>query len=761
MLGCQSEPDLDSAAAEMGEPSIEILDGPTVPTGPVGTVDPGLPPPVQADRILGVGFANSTGYAYAWTAANTVSAGIPAQLTWYRSPYRWSGSVASTPVEFAISSNDTTYVWYANGRVGKGSSSDPTSTSTYDYVLPGGRTPSQIVGMAIRKSNDRTYAYYSDGTYSTGTTAAPGSSASGTGYTMPPGKGPLDIVGLDFGTDGRMYTWFDDGTYSVGTAGNLDHYQAPKRYARHGMLASAYPASSSIPPGPPSSWPPNAYLVSNPTTVQQMSPPSDTFDISGSGDDLLVSAGRDALGVALDASVRFFNKDGTPLTGGILSSDGTLPLSSMYAEFVRKAPVAAEDVPAKDVNQYVGFAQPCDSATLPDTDLYKYCVASEPYDTRVEYDVLGDRWVVVAALRNHVWTNYFGNAYSHPDASDTELYAMPYGDEISNCGKISDPTGEGSVAVPSGAHCKEARRLITVAVSRTADPRDGFFTYVFLENNYRDWPWMAIDGDWLVISHRGTEDPAGPVSSLVSLKDLRAGRARPQYIHYFETDLQGYTRAEPPRQLGTLPSHTLLASQEGDPAFFAIPHPVLPYGKKAAGSLVLQSATLSEFTIETFTYRNGKMYMTKSLEADGKTEIQVARVPLVLDGDTPAVSTSAASGYKVFSVKDSQSLDRPITAMNGVGELFMIWGRHGTDPDDGIAPGPRHALWRPSASFFDVPRTFRGGDGYAEGGSGGQIKARACAVDPVDDRTFWAAHKYGKSNGGWGIVIGSVDPIDQ
>ena len=300
-------------------------------------------------------------------------------------------------------------------------------------------------------------------------------------------------------------------------------------------------------------------------------------------------------------------------------------------------------------------------------------------------------------------------------------------------------------------------------MSRTSDPREGFFTYVFLENNYRDWPWMALDGDWLIVSHHGNDDPAGPVSSLISLADMRVGRARPEYIHYFGTDLQGFN-AEPPRQLGTLPSHSLLVGQDATRmAFFALPHPVQPYGKKAAGWKFLNGTTYTDYVNEFLTYRKGMLYLAKQVEVSGKKEIRLIRLYLSLNGDEPVYSTAAGDGYKMWNMVGTtgQDLEAPITAVNGAGEVFMVWSSHGRDPADEIAPSVRHAIWRPAASWFDATRTFRSGDGYASGTSESSIKARAAAVDPVDDRTFWAIHRYGTSAGNWGIVVGSVNPLDQ
>jgi hypothetical protein len=724
----------------------------------LATPAPQPQPDLEPDSILGVGISHPSGYAYAWTAADTVSAGIPAQLTSHRSPYRWSDSVASTPIDMAIASTGVTYVWYANGKLGKGSDTDPTQT-IYDYVLPGGRTPSSIAGMAILKSNNRTHAYYLDGTYSTGTTATPGSTSCCSAYALPPGKSASAIVGMDFDKNSRLYTWFDDGTYTVGTASDLDFHAGPRRYARHGMLASVYNGGDL---GPPADWPP-AQVPPNPGPAQ-IAPSADTFTIEDLGsNDLLVAAGRDALGLAFNASVRFYDKDGDALAGGSLDDAGDLRLQTMFAEFVRKAPPTTDN--PNDVNHYMGFAQACDDPSLPATDGYKYCVSSSPYDTRVHYDQEGDRWVVLAALRNRVFTNYFANKYYNSALSDAELYEMPFDEEegFHNCGLFAPPSGP-SVSVPEGAHCKEARRLLAVAVSQTSDPTKGWFTYVFVENNYRDWPWMAVDGDWIIASHAGVDDPGGPVSTLISLADMRKGEPRPQYVNYYASDLAGYVRADPPQQYGSLPNHSLVVGEVGDDlGFFVLPHPDLPYAKRAAGIHVEEIDDVRNVQLEQSAYRHGNLYLVSALDDEDTHPIRVARIPLSVDADQPYIATSGGDFLVedlTAPVPDIHRLDTPVLAVNGVDHVFMTWGIDGMKQSDGVMSSVGHSIWRPGAPWFDETRIFYLGYQVMNEFHEDVLKAQAVAVDPVDDRTFWGAHMYGTLDGKWGIVVGSVDPAD-
>lgn len=738
--------------------------------GPEPGPAPSEPPVlVVADGIVGVAIANSTDKAYAWTRANTVSAGIPEQLTSYRSPYRWTGASGSSVVDTAISSNDRSYVWLANGTAGRGSTGNPTSLATWTYHLPGGRQPSDLVGIAIRKSNDQTHAYYDDGTYSRGNTSWLGSIACCSSYTMPPGRQPSDIVGMDFDPQGRLHTWYDDDTYSIGTAWDLDWYQEPRRYARHGILASKWPADAPPVAAPAPSWPPTVDVEPY-DGPKVLAPPAETFDLPGLGanDDLLVAAGRDSVGVALMADVYFYDKSGNPLTGGGLSSSGRLPLSAMFAEFVRKGPLRAGQEPSPlDVNQFMGFEESCDDPSYPETDGYSYCVSSAPYDTRVHYDPKGDRFVILANLRNRVWTNYFKNEYYHPELSEAELLALEYSEDFDTCGYFATPQGVAE-ALPNPEHCKLARRLRAVAVSRTSDPRDGFYTYVFVENNYRDWPWMAVDGDWAILSAQGVEHPGAAASTLLSLADLRKGKVRPQYLNFYANELAGRIRVEPPQQVDTLPGYSLVTEVSGEEWwFFTLPHPTTPYAKQSPGVLNVSLDGVSNFSRERAVYRHGALHLTRPVETEiteeiRKSEVHHVKLPLWLSGKQPYVSTQASQGFKkwihVSADPNTLRLDEPVLAVNGADETLIAWGHSGVYAADAEPPRVEHTLWRNGASFLDWRRTFRAGDGYASGYPAAKIKAIGASVDPVDERTFWVAHKYGMANGGWGIVIGSVDP---
>lgn len=82
----------------------------------------------------------------------------------------------------------------------------------------------EIIAIAIGSyPQDRIYFWYDDGTFSVGTMGDSEAYSSPANYTMPSGKTPEDIVGMDTHRYGnRVYTWYRDGTFSIGNPVNLD-----------------------------------------------------------------------------------------------------------------------------------------------------------------------------------------------------------------------------------------------------------------------------------------------------------------------------------------------------------------------------------------------------------------------------------------------------------------------------------------------------------------------------------------------------------
>lgn len=129
-------------------------------------------------------------------------------------------------------SNDHVYVWYADGKVSSGTS---TNFEYYqgktNYVLPAGKNPWDIIAMAIAGSNDHVYAWYADGTVSEGWSEDLGLYSDPQPFTLPDGYTVSSIVGIGIaGSNDHVFAWYADGTVSEGQSRKLDSYKVPYPY---------------------------------------------------------------------------------------------------------------------------------------------------------------------------------------------------------------------------------------------------------------------------------------------------------------------------------------------------------------------------------------------------------------------------------------------------------------------------------------------------------------------------------------------------
>lgn len=268
----------------------------------------------------------------------------------------------------------------------------------------------------------------------------------------------------------------------------------------------------------------------------------------------------------------FFIKDGTPLqnlNNYRNTDENILVVNDLFAPFLRN--VRTSTPRQSDINHYLNFPKECDAPSYPARSIYHYfCVGRVVYDTRVEYDANARRFIIYAQSRNAIWTDLWTEGTRDQWGEWDSIWIGP-GTKDHN---------------DAGADGILARRIKLFAISRTENPLDGFDTYAIAQNVYRDWPWMAINGDHLILSHLGAGDRSSTAATLIPLKDLRSGKSRPRFINYNRDDLNGAVIAEPPRQHGDLADYSLLIGRDAnsDVRLFALPHPSAPYAKAAAKS---------------------------------------------------------------------------------------------------------------------------------------------------------------------------------
>jgi len=126
---------------------------------------------------------------------------------------------------------------YPNGITCAGKSNDLDKyRNPYGYCLTLNSEPHQVVANAITKKTDKYYAY----TNRNGGAGKYLASYGGTDcldrdkafyYTLPKGRYPSSIIGMDFNKDDKLYTWYSDGKYTVGIDSDLDYYQGAKSFS--------------------------------------------------------------------------------------------------------------------------------------------------------------------------------------------------------------------------------------------------------------------------------------------------------------------------------------------------------------------------------------------------------------------------------------------------------------------------------------------------------------------------------------------------
>lgn len=732
----------------------QVVIGPGVPVPPTNTIKP---------RFVGVAISGASGKVYAFKPDNVASAGHNYHLADVLPPYRYASPYGWSQTKGIAADSGgylKTYFVDNNGyvRVGTGSNTDLTRYSSYlPYVtLPPGRHASQLLDVAIRKSDNRVFAFWKDGKYSYGTVTNLGSNL----YNFYPDKPASQIVGLDFDRNGVLVTWYRDGTYGRGPYPQPGLWLSDEFYVDQDILKGLYDPNPNdtltTPPMPP--------------VVQQTTVP-DTNDAS-------VAAGHRYIGVALNAGVRFYDRDGSPLSGGSIDPGGVLDIKEMFDPFVRNN--ASTPRSWLDVNNYLGMRNglndDCEwTPTSTDPNFvpngFGICVGNQtygrgmggPYDTRVLYDRVGRRHVIVAQLRNQLWTRHFSKYPDQKYSPETPDAIPPW---------TSYYRGTPSILLRNNIG-KETRRVLAFAISRTEDPREGWDTYVYAHNIVKDWPHAAINGDWLVLSHR---DPStqghekGTIATLVSLADLRAGRAQPAYVRYDQKDLPVYTNGQKPRyvepaqHLDTTWDRTVLVSGDIDRyAIYTIPHPTQPYGRRPA---VLQEfpsmlrpialgahPNHDHFEPERSVLRNGVLVTVQHFyEINSGTwglrHYKTNLIPLS-NGGVYAYGQSTGNSHALgqFEVEPMPmiNVDGVVSVVFGkkFGDYNMPWIVRRDYANTSMTTYNDTAL-HVGASFWDVPETRIDA-----------VDALITSVDPNDERRFFYIHRNAMSGTDYQTIMGS------
>lgn len=747
---------------------------------------------LAAEWIVGIAIS-SNDRTYAWFSDGVVTSGSTSDFEnrTHAEPFKPPpGRKPGEIVAIAIAkSNDRVYTWFQDGKVSVGSTKNlDRHVPLRTFTLPLGKTVANIAGIGIA-GDDRVHAWYKDGTFSIGTFIDLDRHSAPRSYTLPPGFTHDDLVELDIrGSDGHVYAWYRTGFVSAGTAADLDRHRAPDGFIPAEFIYRSwgpqltsllqledtivgaderteeeFEAEASVGTLQPAVGEHPEFEMAGVSPTPSAGP----FLATGNGSsvDPMIAVGNQFLIVSDTGRLGFFDKQGNslPPKNGVPSSMTT---ANFFGGFVAKNnPDGSFN--DRNINLYLRFPKPCDSPDYPQTTTGKRFCTAEFYDTRVHFDPASRRFFVMSNSRPHLKldTEHGGCVQYHVPLSKVR--------DTSVCDNRDDETIRYRCTLHSNEFCDLPRRLVAFAVSKTEDPRDGFHQYMLTENEYRDWPWMGVNGDHLIIAHNAEAEGVEPVVSVVSVTSVKSGQQHPAYFRYYPADFDGLTTAIPPVHHGNTGGLTFLLSKEGNRLdIFAFPQTPNPW---RAPAMLRTSVTLGDKVppLTGSVYRAGRLHFVvhKKVEENGgakRYSVRAVRVPVKSSLTSLTASTNPAEGFIdwFFGLNATGdppgsrvSYERPSVAVNRRGDMLFAYGRYPfSGPTPSLFPEARYTLWRAGEPKQLRSRLLKAGEAAASESIISKLDYATAVVDPSDDKSFWVAHTYANSSGGYRTVFGKITP---
>ncbi len=407
------------------------------------------------------------------------------------------------------------------------------------------------------------------------------------------------------------------------------------------------------------------------------------------------------------------------------------------------------------------------------------------YDTRIAYDPVRQRFWIVAAVRNLLWS--------------CAGYNLP--------GLHTDPTvirGQGTKKHPT-CHLEWntnwARRYLAVAVSKTSDPIQGFHKFILNANDYEDWPQFALHDHYLVINHKDTPTDLGCACVFVfnadALVNPSAGlngsalKIRPlEKIDYTVFKVFSGTSEPliPVTQHNGRSDLTYLWTPVGKSwALFALwsrhpksaaDVPLLLYAGSVAtkhtinspqDNAVLRDRALWFGTNRCATRLPGGPCLKYTMEIyDFKVNAGTAKAPSFA---LARIHDRVVSADAATTLAKDASYQKPALEVTSRDDVVIGYERTGlaatqltksTNPPTEV----RYLIWYHGAADITHGRSLKNGTGTASGldpSCGGCVDLGGAALDP-NGRTVWMSHAYADpgaadaNSGGYAQVVGAVRP---
>ena len=469
------------------------------------------------------------------------------------------------------------------------------------------------------------------------------------------------------------------------------------------------------------------------------------------GVDPMVAAGDEFVIISQDHSFAFYDKNGNQLGSDINAT-------TFFQEVIDKA----------NENSFPDLADAPDNilsrcATKGADISRSQKILNEAYDTRVIYEPVNKRFIIVSAVRNQVW-QYDKSKFP---ASGSAAQCNPF-----------------------------ATRIFAFSISKTNDPRDGFHKWYWTKNNYRDWPRISADKDVLTFAHAGTGpgSPATPSIYVISLADMMAGKSHPRYFTYMDDDYPGSVIpfAMYKSNNSVFKDYVMYLRGNGTTA-------ELYYFKKTS-DMWTNKPDLNEADIdlginldfqwyERPVYRNGKVYFTSRALASAAVKNKrpdvwgfwLFRLPLSLNDDEISFNESSSllmkQHYKPTTASGTNydSYDIPSYSVDAAGTILLAYGRSSkTGTSSFLKPQSRYLEHIQGETNHRNSHILKAGvttplfkqtgwsknvvDGFFHSyNSDIFIDYSTVVPDPSESKVFWIAHSFASPDTSYiHMVVGKV-----
>lgn len=470
------------------------------------------------------------------------------------------------------------------------------------------------------------------------------------------------------------------------------------------------------------------------------------------GADPMIAVGFEYIIVTQQTAIGFFDKEGTQLTK--LSTD---EFFSTFFEGQRSDGSRNEHSiqrhtafpPKGALDEYPpGASVHCD----PDAPPVAPCIDNF-FDTRVHFDPTSRRFFILAEAR--------------PLKLVHKTSGAACGKESPTCVNVSKRDNP------------LMRRYFAFAVSKTEDPRDGFYQWMTTDAHKFDWPLLTVNqGVMVMATNVDTQmlrvSPIGmkPLVYVFSVEDLLQGKPYPRSHKFFPPEFfPSYAQEDvlPLVHYGDTAGRTFFVHAKDETInVFSFKNPTdwrsFPGIDKTSKSIKVPVA----FDVATSgAFRGGKIYLTWMKRHVKKKlySIRLVRLPLTSLTTKPSASTSASDGflYDNFGTNapeddpgDVVSYEIPAIAVNKDGHMVIVYARVGYDTKKPLFPEARYSVFYADDNRPRRSRLLRWGESM-QIPPWDQLDYQTAVVDPSNDETIWVISEFADKNG-YRTVVGKVKP---